>query len=500
MAALRRSWRSAAVQDNPPPAPPSGALTRRAFLGTSVLAAGSLLLPRKLARRQAPRIAVVGAGIAGLNAAHTLRKAGISASIYEAAPRVGGRIFTISDALAPGLTTELGGEFIDSTHEDLLGLVDELGLELIDRAELDRQGLLESYFFDGQHRTGAELVDALAALLEVIDADLARIDESEEDLIAFDQMSIAQYFDDRLGLTSGWLRELLDVAFVTENGLSIEEQSALNFLWLAPSVGEDGSVSMFGASDERYSVRGGNSLVTDGLAALLEGQIETGYRLEALTQQPGGSYTLSFQANGGARAVEADYVVLTIPFSVLRGIDLRVELPPLKRQAIDELGYGTNAKVLLGFTSRFWQDQGRTGEAFTDEAFQLSWDNSVLQDGEAGGMTWYSGGQGGLDVGTGSDEEQITRLMPGFTAAFPGAQDQYNGRALRMHWPTYDLALGSYSCPTVGQYTTFFAAIPEPVDGLYFAGEHCSDEFWGFMNGGAQSGRFAAEALVEAIG
>ncbi len=39
-----------------------------------------------------PRIAIVGAGIAGLNAAVTLQDAGLACSVYEASDRVGGRM------------------------------------------------------------------------------------------------------------------------------------------------------------------------------------------------------------------------------------------------------------------------------------------------------------------------------------------------------------------------------------------------------------------------
>ena len=82
------------------------------------------------------RIAIVGGGMAGLNTAYKLQKAGLRATIYEGADRTGGRIFTATNLLGDGLTTELGGEFIDSTHEEMLALMDEFGLERLDTLEL----------------------------------------------------------------------------------------------------------------------------------------------------------------------------------------------------------------------------------------------------------------------------------------------------------------------------------------------------------------------------
>ena len=58
---------------------------------------------------------------------------------------------------------------------------------------------------------------------------------------------------------------------------------------------------------------------------------------------------------------------------------------PLKKKAIAELGYGANAKVLVGFNSRPWQKLGYTGATYSDEPFQLAWDNSFLQSPAAGG-------------------------------------------------------------------------------------------------------------------
>jgi monoamine oxidase len=68
--------------------------------------------------------------------------------------------------------------------------------------------------------------------------------------------------------------------------------------------------------------------------------------------------------------------VLCIPFTLLRQVDLRVELPAWKKHAIQELGYGTNSKAFQGFAERYWRKLGSSGYAYSDEAFQCAWDNS----------------------------------------------------------------------------------------------------------------------------
>src|SRR5260370_11009372 len=87
-----------------------------------------------------PRIAIVGAGIAGLNAALTLQDAGLSCSIYEASDRIGGRMHSDTITWEDGMVSEWCGEFIDGDHETLHQLIKRFGLRTVDlgRARGDR--------------------------------------------------------------------------------------------------------------------------------------------------------------------------------------------------------------------------------------------------------------------------------------------------------------------------------------------------------------------------
>lgn len=128
--------------------------------------------------------------------------------------------------------------------------------------------------------------------------------------------------------------------------------------------------------------------------------------------------------------------------------------------------------------------------------FQLAWDNSFLQPGTAGGLTLYSGGKLALDAGQGTAEEAATRLMRGIERAYPGATRERNGKVSRFHWPTFPWTKGAYACYKPGQWTTIAGAEGLPVGNLFFAGEHCSYDFQGYMNGAAQSGADTAKAVM----
>jgi monoamine oxidase len=111
----------------------------------------------------------------------------------------------------------------------------------------------------------------------------------------------------------------------------------------------------------------------------------------------------------------------------------------------------------------------------------------------------YLGGQEGVRVGAGSAQSQLSRYLPVLEAAWPAAKGQYNGRVERMHWPTHPFTLASYACYLPGQYSTIAGAEGKPVGKLFFAGEHCSAWYQGFMNGAAETGRLAAKDLQAAL-
>lgn len=517
-ASLRRAMRLARIA-NTPGAPPvdelldmhDERLTRRRFLQASAAAVAALgarsiagpLAPVLGAQmRQGARVAIVGGGVAGLNAAYQLRKAGVRATVYEASTRSGGRMFSRRDAIGPGLVTEFGGEFINTDHEDIMALVKEFNLPLMDMKGPDEAKLKDTYFFGGRRRTEADIIQAFRPIAKRVAADADTVADdigyrNPGGAAALDRTSLADYL--RRIEATGWLGQLLDVAYVVEFGLDAADQSALNFVTL---IGTDLSqgFEIVGDSDERYKVRGGNQRIVDGLAARLDGQIMLGHRLTSLRPN-GRGFNVGFDRRGtGPVDVNADIVVLALPFTLLREVDLRVELPAFKRTAIRELGYGTNAKLMYGLLERPWRAHGYSGTAYSDDAFQLCWDNSRAQGAVVGGITLYSGGKPGLAVGQGEVGTQTARLFPGVERVFPGVGAARSEKGVRWHWPTYPFTKASYACYKPGQWTGMRGAEAAPVGNLLFAGEHCSLDYQGFMNGGAETGRLAAETVLRKVG
>src|SRR6185436_11825213 len=112
-------------------------------------AASPLLFPRDARGDGAARVVILGAGTAGLTCAYRLQQCGVRATILEAAPRVGGRMYSLQNFFPDDQVAELGGELIDTDHHAVRNLAHELGLELIDLAYLDGSNG-HDYFIDGK--------------------------------------------------------------------------------------------------------------------------------------------------------------------------------------------------------------------------------------------------------------------------------------------------------------------------------------------------------------
>lgn len=494
-------------------------LTRRGFLKLAGAGAAGLALhagANPLVRAQtddpAPRIAIVGGGMAGLNAAHQLQKLGYAATVYEASSRLGGRIWSLTGLVGDGLVNEMGGALINSDHEDMLALVEEFNLSLFNRREdAERLGLpAGGYLFDGQAHSEADIAEKLRPFAEQVAADSALLDEDfETHAPTFDAISVQAYLDQHSDkISDPLIRRLVEHAIRSEYGVEPEESSAIQLIWMLPTVDGE-SVEMLGASDEIFMVEGGNDQIIDGLAGALEGQIRRRMRLTRLEAQ-GDGYRLAFNGNGsGGEQVEADYVILAIPFTVLRTIDLAVELPETLRRFIDEVDLGRNGKLFAGMTQKAWRQPGGFAmEAWCDMGFSVCWDATQRQtDREDGALTIFLGGAD-LDAATQRGaREQGRAFLERLDAILPGMQQASNDRFLYTRWHWSQLTRGAYTSFKPGQYLTFAdflyieAEDPEErqdvhVGNLVFAGEHLSDAYYGFMNGAAETGRLAAQVVA----
>jgi monoamine oxidase len=490
--------------------------SRRRFMKTGVAAsigglAGPMLsYPAAASVRQGnARIAIIGAGIAGLNAAHQLQKAGISATVYEARPRTGGRMLsTIKD----GLVYDIGAELINTDHADMLALTREFRIDLFNKLTNAAKSPYpkEIYLFDGVRYSEAQLAEDLAAIAAQITEDSQFLDH-DWDFYAplFDQLSVADYLNQHSDkLPNRFIFQLLQAAIRTEYGVELDESSALQLLFILPVVQGD-KVNLLSYSNEVFAVKEGSGQITDALARSLSGQIQLNTVLQRIDQQ-GNEYRLTFSNRTEAAA---DIVIVTLPFPALRRVTLNANLPNLFRRFVNECGLGANEKLMAGFSKRFWhQADGFTGAAWSNEGYAEVWDESQRQpDRVNGALNFFLGGnQARQDARNPNTRLLGNQFIAALDQFIPGALDSASNTFIRSGWAQSPYTQGGYANFKPGQLTTFAeyfwvdsqnpnARQEVAFDNLIFAGEHLSDAYYGFMNGGAETGRLAAAHALSKI-
>ena len=344
-----------------------GRSTRRGFLRDAAAAGAAttafgVLAGRARAATPAGKVVVVGAGLAGLTAAHRLKRAGVLAELHEASTRIGGRCWSIRGVFADDQIAEHGGELIDQGHMHLRQLASELGLTLDNLLRGEANGTEQTNWFDGARYSYEEATDDIKAAWQKIHSDASAasypttFDSFTERGRQLDRMSIVDWINESVeGGIKSKLGQLLDVAYNIEYGAESSDQSSLNLLYLLAYSGQ-GQLRIFGPSNEKYHVvggndqiparmaaalqgqitlgselvsiarnkdatyhvRGGNDQVPDRLAQALAGQITTGSQLVAIRVTASGRWELTFEQGSSTNTVTADRVVLALPFSIMR--------------------------------------------------------------------------------------------------------------------------------------------------------------------------------------
>ncbi|XLP20950.1 flavin monoamine oxidase family protein [Bacillus toyonensis] len=284
-----------------------------------------------------PKIVIVGAGLAGLACAYRLKQAGYTATIYEANERVGGRVHTRRGDFADDQFVEAGGEFIGPGAIRIQQLVTELGLQLDNLTAAELPGTEIIYYFNGAPYSFADLVADFQQIFNQIQTDVTLAgfptlyNHYTQRGFELDHMSVTDYISTYVpGGMSSRLGKFLDVTINAFLSSDSSDTSALSLVYgLSSGVGEVG---------EQLRVHGGNDQIPKKLKQRLHGQIEMKTRLIALKENANGSYTLTFQKKQDIFDVEADHVVMTIPFTILRSsVDYsQAGIQPLKVSSFGE--------------------------------------------------------------------------------------------------------------------------------------------------------------------
>jgi monoamine oxidase len=420
-------------------------------------------------------VAVIGAGLAGLGAAHRLQERGIPCTILEASGRIGGRAWTTHPPQLGGAWFDMGAVWLhNAEHNPLVPMAEAAGETLLRADELRR----ERTFVDGHEATPAEYEDYAGAW--------RRFEATADHLLH------------TLGDAP-----LSDVAKHMPGdpwALTVE-------CWEGPVICAV-EAHRYSLRDWRRNVLSGSNMVPEGgIGAFVQRRLGQGLDIRFDTpvtrinwHGPGGG--VSIETTRGTLRARACIVTVSTGVLLAGGIRFDPPLPVRAQQALDHLPMGLAMKVALR----------AAGPDRLDLPLHCSLDRQIARAGEPMmifqcwpyGRNYVQGWIGGdtaWDLAKAGEEAAVDFALSELRRIFGGRVDRLfaGGGRLVTRWDADPLVRGAYSFVPPG-HADARRALAEPLDGpLLFAGEACHDGLAGTLAGAWISGRDAAVVTAAAL-
>lgn len=484
-------------------------MTRREFLRQTTLAALlSVSPPHALLASQAEldrtdtakKVIIIGAGLAGLSAGFELTQAGHDVTMLEARTRAGGRVCTLREPFSDGLYAEAGPVSFSDAHTLVMKYIRLFHLPI--EPVLVPRSLASVYYLRGRrivakpganvdwplHLTPEEqklgprgmMRKYVNPVLEEM-GDASRPDWPPGPLKKYDQMTFSEFLRSQGASTDAIA--LLRLGHLDIWGDGVDWVSALQLLR---------ELSLHRNANNWYRIKGGNDLLPEAFASRLAERIHYGAAVTRI-ERDASTVRVGFLHTGTYQTLTADRVICTIPFSVLRRIEVVPRFSPEKERAIEQLPYTSLARVYLQSKKRFWKDQGLSGWGLTDLPVRWIWDATSGQPGQRGILQSYMTGEQARRVTSMSQGARIRFVLEGLDKIHPGIHENFEGGTSKC-WDEDEWARGAYASVRPGQMTALLPHIARPEGRVHFAGEHTSAWF-GWEEGALESGVRAAREV-----
>jgi len=242
-------------------------------------------------------------------------------------------------------------------------------------------------------------------------------------------------------------------------------------------------------------IPGGTDQLPRAMWAQLRDETRFGARIVAIDQSPD-SVTLHYRDAAGSHAVSGDYAILTLPFPVMRHIEVLKPFSTAKQRAIRQLHYDASAKVFLQSKRRFWEEDEQIfgGGTVTDMAIRnLYYPEHGRETGRGVLLASYTWGEDAQRWGSLDPAERIRQAIENVAVIHPQIIENFEAGASKM-WHDDEFAGGAFALFDPGQQTLLYDPITQPEGRIHFAGEHTSlAHAW--IQGAIESGLRAAQAI-----
>ncbi len=443
-------------------------------------------------------VIVVGAGLSGLAAARSLRRAGTDVVVLEARERIGGRV---EGGAIDGYPLELGGTWLGEGHTRMYELVDELGLETFRTYNDEGQLLVDLLGKQSRMKSSKGAVPKLGpfALADLGQgllrfARMAKTVPLDEPWAAgkaevWDGQTFESWIRRNLRTPSGraYFRIACEAVFSADSA----DMSLLHALFYANANGDLETLLAVDKGAQQDRVVGGTIRVAEELAAGLDVRLSSPVRTIRHT-----SDSVEVVLRGGS-SVSGDDVIVTIPPTLAGRIDYDPVLPSWRDQLTQKVPAGAVCKVFASYERPFWREAGLNGQAASDVGpVKVTFDVSP-PGGEVGVLLGFiEGGEARRWVRLGEQERRRTYLE--CMVRYFGPQAATPISYVEKDWSAEEFSRGCYGAHFApGVWTAYGEALRPSIGRIHWAGAEYAHEWNGYMEGAVRSGERVANLLLE---